>query len=594
MKKALLVALLATMLVLVFTLCVSATGFVSSFTTDVTEIGTGPDWADLSDKNATAVLKKADETYVRIPLYYIYQANNSTQLRHEIQTTTGRTGFRYDWISEQLEETFTHANLVALDIPEGIKTTSGLNTYSALKEVVFPLTATGFPKSEKHPALEKVFAKQSREADGTVKGITTVSDYAFKNAYALAYFKLELDYVTYIGSNAFMGVAVKELRFEGPFTGMGGSAFSSCPNLETVYINNTSGNVFVCDQGFKGAKMLKEVTMNGISINHYTFENVNALTDGGLVVVATNVGDIGEMAFKNTTNLSSVTLSGVTSLGSSAFLNCTNLKTADISGPITTVSGNTFSNCTKIESAIIRVIGNPFPDATSVGGITSIVSKDVYENNKDDYETGSHFVYGYNLCELLYNGVHAETEDILYTYIDENGNPNGVKFLSTLKISSPCGRNCGSETIIKTIAPLFTCLGYSAPENGDGGITMGFSVNKKAVVEYEETMGKTLTYGVFAVSQEKLGDNAIFGENGATAGVLSADVTKHGFNMFEIKVVGFTDAQKDNSLAMGAYVAESDGEATTYSYMQDDEKGEKIGDYFFVSYNIVVGAPSSN
>ena len=181
MKKALLVALLATMLVLVFALCVSAAGFVSSFTTDVTEIGTGPDWADLSDKNATAVLKKADETYVRIPLYYIYQANKSTELRHEIRTKTGSTGFRYDWINEQLDEEFTHANLVALDIPEGIKTTSGLNTYSALKEVVFPLTATGFPKSENHPALEKVFAKQLREADGTVKGITTVSSYAFKN-----------------------------------------------------------------------------------------------------------------------------------------------------------------------------------------------------------------------------------------------------------------------------------------------------------------------------------------------------------------------------------------------------------------------------
>ncbi len=60
-----------------------------------------------------------------------------------------------------------------------------------------------------------------------------------------------------------------------------------------------------------------------------------------------------------------------------------------------------------------------------------------------------------------------------------------------------------------------------------------------------------------------------------------------------MKITGFTDEQKDTRLAMGAYVCVADGEATEYSYMQDDTKGEKVGNYYFVSYNDVVGSASS-
>ena len=586
-KKLFLITLMVALFACIFAISISAEGFVSDYTEEVTELGAGPEWADLGDKDATAVLKKADGTYIRIPLYYIYQANGSNQLRHEIQTTTGRTGFRYDWIGEQLDEEFTHESLVALDIPEGIKTTSGLNNYKALKEVIFPLSATGLPKSENHPTLEKVFVKQSREADGTVKGITTVSDYAFKNAKAVAYFKFQLDYTTYIGSCAFMNCAVKELRFEGPMTGISSSLFGGCSKIETIYINNTSATRVKGSQIFSGNSVLKNVVLNGVELPDYTFQNINGLTEGGMTIVATNVGPVGQMAFKNVLNISNATLSGVTSIGNGMFLNCTNLKTVDISGPITAVN-NIFSNCPNVESAIVRVIGNPFSDATSVGGITSIVSKDVYEADKDTYKTGKHFVYGYNLCELLYGGVHVETDDIAYTYIDKEGNETSVRFLSTLKISSPCGRNCGQESIIDMIDPLFECLGYSGKEFASVGIAVGFKVNNEAINKYEETMGVNITYGVFAVSQEKIGDSDVFDENGnAISSAITAELTAYAFSIFEVKVVGFADDQKALPLAIGAYVKTTDGDKAEYSYLQSGtpEENEK---YCFVSYNDIV------
>ena len=47
----------------------------------------------------------------------------------------------------------------------------------------------------------------------------------------------------------------------------------------------------------------------------------------------------------------------------------------------------------------------------------------------------------------------------------------------------------------------------------------------------------------------------------------SHDITSYEFALFELKIVGFTDEYKDIKLAMGAYVAVTDGEKTEYSYI---------------------------
>ena len=166
-------------------------------------------------------------------------------------------------------------------------------------------------------------------------------------------------------------------------------------------------------------------------------------------------------------------------------------------------------------------------------------------------------------------------------------------FASTGTKMLKCSK-CGAEDIIEEAPPLFTCLGYSAPEDGRGGIAIGFTVNNIAIAEYEEATGKTLKYGVFAVLQSKLKDKDVFAEDGTVAeGVINADITSYEFALFELKIVGFTDEYKDIKLAMGAYVAVTDGETTEYSYLQSGTPNENEK-YCFVSYNDIVGAPSTD
>ena len=153
---------------------------------------------------------------------------------------------------------------------------------------------------------------------------------------------------------------------------------------------------------------------------------------------------------------------------------------------------------------------------------------------------------------------------------------------------------CKVCEVVNTIeAPaMFTCRGYSAPEDGRGGIAIGFTVNNVAIAEYEEATGKTLKYGVFAVLQSKLKDKDVFAADGTVAeGVISAEITNYQFVAFELKIVGFTDEQKDTKLAMGAFVevVTTDGVMTSseYSYMQGGVPAD--GDnYYFVSYNDIV------
>ena len=165
------------------------------------------------------------------------------------------------------------------------------------------------------------------------------------------------------------------------------------------------------------------------------------------------------------------------------------------------------------------------------------------------------------------------------------------KFTSTGTKVLKCPK-CGDDSIAGGEAPaLFVCLGYSAPMSGDAGIAIGFTINNEAVAEYEAT-GKSITFGVYAVAQQKLGSNDIFDENGnATAGVINADLTSYVFDAFEIKIVGFNDTQKDIKLLVGAYVTE-DGK--TYSYMQSDKAGELVGSYYAVTYNSVIASLEAN
>ena len=187
-------------------------------------------------------------------------------------------------------------------------------------------------------------------------------------------------------------------------------------------------------------------------------------------------------------------------------------------------------------------------------------------------------------CEVCKKTLkEALTHKLETVILYENGyGAQGVKSIACQ--NEGCEHNNGGEVA----DALFECLGYSGKEFASVGIAVGFKVNNEAINKYEETMGVNITYGVFAVSQEKIGNSDVFDENGnAISSAITAELTAYAFSTFEIKVVGFADDQKALPLAMGAYVKTTDGDKAEYSYLQSGipEENEK---YCFVSYNDIV------
>ena len=190
-------------------------------------------------------------------------------------------------------------------------------------------------------------------------------------------------------------------------------------------------------------------------------------------------------------------------------------------------------------------------------------------------------VYKYSKCEAFNYGIHNKTETVSYA----NGFMAEGKKITTC-LSEGCMYSAEENTL-----PLFTCLGYSTPTDGREGLAIGFSVNNEALNEYKAVTGKAFNYGVFAVLKDRLGDNNIFGEDGtAIEGSINADITSYEFTAFELIIEGFIDEYKDVKLAMGAYVAETDGETTKYSYLQAGTPAENEK-YCFVSYNDIANSP---
>lgn len=378
-KKLVLLALLTILFVCLFVVGVSAATYQSNYANEVTKfkedgVEVGPDWANIDDKTSTAVLKLSNETYVRVPMYYVFKANSNNQF------VTSGTNFDLGWISDKLGETETLGleSIIVVEIPQGTTSISGAfngTNLPALEELVIPTSVTSLGQSmfRNNNVLKKVFIKQTKDADGVVHGVTTLpgwfADITNGTVSALEEFNFELDYVTSIGSNAFMNSALKSFTVTAPITSFGGTIFCGCKSLETVYINNTAETVSVGSKAFAGCTKIKSVTLNGFSLPDYLFENANGLT-GGFTFKATNVTTLGTMPFKNSTNLEHVEISGpITNFGTSTFLGCTNLSTIKVVNTLDTPAtcGNNMCDglkkLTYVEMHGINVSGYAFRQA---------------------------------------------------------------------------------------------------------------------------------------------------------------------------------------------------------------------------------------
>ena len=380
-------------------------------------------------------------------------------------------------------------------------------------------------------------------------------------------------------------------------------------------------------QNFSGCTNLHTVRLP-IGPN-YTFEGKNNWkfknTAISSIVIPEAVTSIGTDNFYGCKNLESIYILGnQTSLGQRNFEECTNLTNIYILGDnptidITSFKENFFECVNNGKTLDFRSTGKYFffvttnteylNDVMDAIGATAIVSYTEFVENPESYSDGRYIISGTNICDAYYGSHNIEINSAnecvgicnqcgiaIVNHSKEaeiNTNIFYVSYAEKGTKTVKCMNEGCTYLATEEMPALFTCLGYSAPEySGSTGIAVGFAANEAAISEYTEVTGKSVSYGLFAVLKDIIVDNDIFASDGTAAeGVVSTNISRFGYEIFEIKIVGFGEEHKDMKIAMGAYVEVTDGEGTEYFYLQSGtpEENER---YCFISYNDVV-APAN-
>ena len=501
------------------------------------------------------------------------------------------------------QQAFIYCNqLKELVIPDGVETIPGSFAHSttSLEKLVLPANLK---------KIESLAFRYSLIGSKLVipEGCTEIKEYAFAGSGVTGV--VVPSTLTTIDANIFKDCAsLTSVHYKADK--VSSNMFQNCAAISELIFENTTeigGYAFNVPSGQSTAITTLNLP-NGITkIGEYAFARCGAST----IIIPASVTTIGNEAFKGAKVQKLILLNST--MTSSMLSGCSSLTELVITENFTTYGSGGMANVSNTKFTTYYT-GTDYERIKDIMGNSSTGTSRVRDAKFYSYETYSNgtysdkftFIYDINLCVAAFGGVHTEPSDdgncqtaVICSVCNEHtfkaalehSLKETITYASYMLEGEYCvacqNGGCEYGSSEKTPA-LFICLGYSAPEDGRGALAVGFTVNRTAISRYESVEGVTVTYGVFAVLEEKIGDNQVFDQQGNAAnGVISAELSEYDIVAFELKIVGFTAEYRDTTIAMGAYVAKKAEGKTEYSYLQVDRPLE--GDnYSFVSYNGVV------
>lgn len=288
-----------------------------------------------------------------------------------------------DGVTEIGNQTFQGCTgLTNVTIPDSVQKIGAWAFYlcGGLKNVDIPANVEIGNSSFRQSGLEQV----------TVSG-GSVGQYAFHRNVSLK--KIDINCET-IGDEAFSGCdSLTDITLGNSVKTLGDKVFYTCKNLENVEIPSTVTDIG--EKTFYSCPALKEAIIRAGTVKAGTFYNCRALTtliisDNAMLdasftaantyakekleTVRIGKGEIGNSAFSNCTNLTTVELGNdVTSIGKSAFLKCTQLPSITIGDGVISIGSGAFNGCTALTNANIgsgAIGANAFQDCSRLANVT--------------------------------------------------------------------------------------------------------------------------------------------------------------------------------------------------------------------------------
>ena len=508
------------------------------------------------------------------PSAYIFK--DQTNIPNGSHSTPGLAHvLDFNYINGKTEKIYGIDNIVELDIPEGIETIGTFVAYNrkTLKRITIPysVTSVGGVGFQNASNLEEcVFEKGGNPA------LTTFETYMFSNCSSLKAFSMPDSITKIAGKTQFAGCSnLTALHLSNSLTtiecgSQNNATFDGCkklyfvnepfttsdtaPQKPTVYYFPSNFSTISNQCVFRNCTSLNDVIVFGESLTsipcNYTFQHSPANT----------MVFLGDMTNVDATYWGTSTIYFANEADKSAS------DIATLKGAQTKYYCNAEGNTTHLAEKTVEQEAKCELDAAKITYCFcgQEMSKDVVEGSALSHD------YDYK------NNANAKLISIVYS----NYNANGEKTV--------CCANCGNNAVLEVL-PLFTSQGYSAKIMGGNGFALGYAINRKAMKEYTEFNGESLSYGFFAVLEEKLGTNDVIKSDGTFAnGVIKNDMTNRDFDIIEFKITGFTtEEQMTKQIVSGIYVLATKENETKVSCLQVGTPNGGEG-YLSISYRDLV------
>ncbi len=374
--------------------------------------------------------------------------------------------------------------------------------------------------------------------------VTHINNNCFQDCTSLANITFgENSALKTIGPHAFENTAFVKITFPNSLEKIGQSTFSKCSKLESVNFGASFINFNAANAGqppFANGSTLKYIYLPDTFVPESVRDKIFSWNDN-------NANEYNKLYIDLTFFFTG------TQAQAQAILDAAN-------------GVNTYISSMKLISA--EEYAKQVADGTLVTGVSGTPAR--------------YFVYGYNKCDAFYGGVHKEkAEDNNPCWLTEcsvcslanaycgNENTHNVSYkiaysdytANGSKLACCSNENCEYQNVVvdNTLEPLFVYLGYSANMGGTK-ITVGYKVNQEALKAYEESTGKTLSYGVVACVADGEQNTPISVENGELS--VSEKVVKAelmgGYAGFDFILTGFTSDYYNTALVMCAYIYDGD------------------------------------
>lgn len=531
------------------------------------------------------------------PVSYVFKDTDWIDKPYGSDKSSFQNYFEFDYVNELRGKIYTFADVKGFDIPEGIKSVSiyAGRDLTTLKWISFPKTVTTMGNAIFQNATGLEECTMEHGADSTLTAFPAYMFYGCTNlkafsmpdcftrmAYEAHFSKCKNMTALYLSKNlvSVESSAQDRAPFDGcekmylvndPFT------YEGIPAKPEVYYFPKNMKSFEADCIFRNCKSLNNVLVFGEAFTEALSEYMLQASPKCTVVFLGNITKIAAeywgaqnivFANPNDTDFGSfeyVITSPKNYTGAYMYFCSTGKKYTINNKSIDQVWATEENSPFHVAEKTVNVEASCEVDA----GVATYCFCGFEISKKADEGTALSHDYDY------VNNKNAILVSIVYTDYAQSG------------IKTVTCANCKKDAELKAPA-MFTCIGSSSCEFVEGELLIGYLTNKKAIEEYENKTGKSVSYGVFVTTQAAVENNDIFDESGvAVNGVFAYNVTNYQNDAFEIKVTGFiSEDQKKVKIAMGAYVIiEKDG-VVNYFYLQEKAAGEGEK-YYFASYNDV-------